>query len=642
MQARKSRTIKLINSQVNSSTIITLPFYLVFLVVISACSASLEKQNGENLDVQKKQKLDLIDSSKPEATEIANLHNHLLSVIVREESGTNKRQRYYVQSGFVLDNSEGYVATALGNLGNSKEFTVRFFNSGELLSASFIGQDKPSGLTILKINPKSLQNLKPLTHASAIVGKTAHILFRPESDRVVSREINKVDCSILDPFCNKLYQFIFINKLEDLHSYGAMVVDTNYRPIGILTKTIAKKEDRSDQLYSVLSYEDILYITRQFKQYSGELYSYGIGLLLQDITQEIVDVFEFKEAAGVMIADVMPQSPAMEAGLQKGDIILSVNSQKVITLSHLLRLLHQPYSSNKLRLEIHRVYDGRITVTLNRRKKTVTDKAYNEDVAEPPQCGLDACDIACLEKYIEKGLSVELKPSSSLPLLSYYVQSGEKQCVEYLLTHKANVNLGDRRGWTPLLHSVYSQNIELTNLLLSSGADINQKSKDGGEAIILAAEIGSKEFIELLIDKGADVNHVTLRGGTPLMFASIRGHTEVVQQLLKNRANPNIVDQGNISPLMHASSNGHVKIVDLLLKNGAKVNLKDFSGYSAIMAPADSSRPTKSHLQIIDALIKAGADINGRNNNGDTALSIAKKRGLTKIIIKLEENGAVE
>jgi ankyrin repeat protein len=39
-------------------------------------------------------------------------------------------------------------------------------------------------------------------------------------------------------------------------------------------------------------------------------------------------------------------------------------------------------------------------------------------------------------------------------------------------------------------------------------------------------------------------------------------------------------------------------------------------------------------------LAKAGVDINSKNNNGETALSLAKKRSLAKIIKKLKDVGA--
>ncbi|PKA23257.1 ankyrin repeat domain-containing protein [Leptospira levettii] len=115
-----------------------------------------------------------------------------------------------------------------------------------------------------------------------------------------------------------------------------------------------------------------------------------------------------------------------------------------------------------------------------------------------------------------------------------------------------------------------------------------------------------------------------------------------IKKLLKNGADPNITDYGNISPLMHAASNGHIKTVELLLQHKANPNIKDYKGYTAIMAPSDSELPSENHLIIIPMLVNAGANLNEMNNNGDTALSIAKKRNLKNIILKLEEFGAKE
>lgn len=55
------------------------------------------------------------------------------------------------------------------------------------------------------------------------------------------------------------------------------------------------------------------------------------GLTVQDLTPEIAQQLGLESAKGVLVSGVKPDSPAQEAGLQRGDLILEVNHKKVGT-----------------------------------------------------------------------------------------------------------------------------------------------------------------------------------------------------------------------------------------------------------------------------------------------------------------------
>lgn len=55
----------------------------------------------------------------------------------------------------------------------------------------------------------------------------------------------------------------------------------------------------------------------------------SFGLTVQNITPEIASALELEGAAGVVVAGVEPESPAAEAGIRKGDVILEVDRKPV-------------------------------------------------------------------------------------------------------------------------------------------------------------------------------------------------------------------------------------------------------------------------------------------------------------------------
>jgi serine protease Do len=54
-----------------------------------------------------------------------------------------------------------------------------------------------------------------------------------------------------------------------------------------------------------------------------------LGVVIQDVTQELADALGIKPGSGVLISSVGPDSPAAKAGIKQGDVITSFNNKEV-------------------------------------------------------------------------------------------------------------------------------------------------------------------------------------------------------------------------------------------------------------------------------------------------------------------------
>ena len=114
---------------------------------------------------------------------------------------------------------------------------------------------------------------------------------------------------------------------------------------------------------------------------------------------------------------------------------------------------------------------------------------------------------------------------------------GDLAAVEKAIDEGANVNYKDENGYTPLLISSNSGNIELVKMLISKGADINSKGSFGITALHKASGLGYIEVVEFLIKNGAIVNVKNNRtGSSPLSSAVSKNNIEIVKILLANGA----------------------------------------------------------------------------------------------------------
>jgi uncharacterized protein len=78
------------------------------------------------------------------------------------------------------------------------------------------------------------------------------------------------------------------------------------------------------------------------------------GLRVQNLTAQLAQLFGLQGVAGVLVADVEDGSPAANAGLRRGDIILKVNGQPVQKIGDLESHVGSRKISAPLRVEVYR------------------------------------------------------------------------------------------------------------------------------------------------------------------------------------------------------------------------------------------------------------------------------------------------
>jgi serine protease Do len=62
---------------------------------------------------------------------------------------------------------------------------------------------------------------------------------------------------------------------------------------------------------------------------TGQVDRGWLGVLIQDVTRELAESFGMDKPQGALVAKVLEDSPAAEAGIEAGDIILSFNGQDI-------------------------------------------------------------------------------------------------------------------------------------------------------------------------------------------------------------------------------------------------------------------------------------------------------------------------
>jgi S1-C subfamily serine protease len=107
-----------------------------------------------------------------------------------------------------------------------------------------------------------------------------------------------------------------------------------------------------------------------------------LGVYVQQITEEIKEAMDLKSEEGVLIRDVVENSPADKSGIEKGDVILSFGQEKVLDTEQFIRMVKKTSPGDKVELLVLR--DGK-------------EKTLNINMGEAPENKLRESELPGLE-----------------------------------------------------------------------------------------------------------------------------------------------------------------------------------------------------------------------------------------------------
>ena len=140
----------------------------------------------------------------------------------------------------------------------------------------------------------------------------------------------------------------------------------------------------------------------------------------------------------------------------------------------------------------------------------------------------------------------------------------------------------------------------------------------------------------------------TRQRGRELIQAIKKRDVAAVEKLLNSRVSPDTTDDYRIAAIVWAAANGDLSTIKALLAAGADVRDKTKSGSRALLYylyfGEHLVRNGQDYLDynLIETLLNAGTDITAANRHQDSAFSIAKRSGNTKLIRLIESVGARE
>ena len=195
---------------------------------------------------------------------------------------------------------------------------------------------------------------------------------------------------------------------------------------------------------------------------------------------------------------------------------------------------------------------------------------------------------------------------------------GHTEVVSLLLDYKADPNLSNKEGCTPLHVSCQYEHIDIANILIPI-SDVNKQCGSGQTPLAQACATGAIKCVKRLIEAGADTLKTDKQFLQPIHFAAKHGHPSIISVLLDHKASVDAATPYGETPLYSACKAGQIDVVQLLLDKEADAALAKHDGNTALhwaSMAEHNLQNEQNRADIIPLLVANKCNVNGRNDAG--------------------------
>jgi Do/DeqQ family serine protease len=234
-------------------------------------------------------------------------------------------------SGVIVD-PKGYILTNNHVIENAREITVRLSDSRKF-SATLVGRDPKTDLAVLKVDAPAPLPAAELADSDRLrVGQWAIAIGNPFGlDRTVTVGIVSATARTRVGVAT-FENFIQTDASINPGNSGGPLLNLDGKVIGINTAIVAAGQGIG---FSIPINEAKGVMAQLIAK--GRVVRGWLGVVIQDVTDELASSFGVREREGVLVADVMKGGPADAAGLRPGDVVVELNGMRIREVPDLQR-----------------------------------------------------------------------------------------------------------------------------------------------------------------------------------------------------------------------------------------------------------------------------------------------------------------
>jgi len=261
-------------------------------------------------------------------------------------------------SGVIVDPG-GFIVTNAHVVQSARRIQVALLRSDEkgqephqhLMPAKLIGLDSQVDIAVIKVESSNLPTLSFLDSDTLHQGQLVVALGSPRglqnsfTHGVVSATLRQL---------NAESPMVYIQTDAPINpgNSGGPLIDIEGHIVGINTMILSESGGNEGLGFAIPA--NLANDVYQKLRKDGHVHRGAIGVISETITPRLGMALGLDRDSGVIISDVSPQSAAEAAGLQTGDVVLSINGKNLRQSSDLALAVFEGTPGGQLKLEIQR------------------------------------------------------------------------------------------------------------------------------------------------------------------------------------------------------------------------------------------------------------------------------------------------
>lgn len=264
------------------------------------------------------------------------------------------RPREFKQSGLgsgVIVDKDGYILTNNHVIKDADEIKVKLSDQREF-KGKIVGTDPKTDLAVIKIDSNNLPAIKLGDSDELKVGETVLAIGNPfglshtVTMGIVSAK-GRANVGIAD-----YEDFIQTDAAINPGNSGGALVNIKGELVGINTAIFSTSGGYQGIGFAIPS--NMAKVVMESLIEKGKVVRGWLGVYIQPITSELAEQFKLKDTEGAIVSDVIEDSPGAKAGIERGDVIVEYNGNKVKDITMLRNMVANTVPNTEVSIKIIR------------------------------------------------------------------------------------------------------------------------------------------------------------------------------------------------------------------------------------------------------------------------------------------------
>lgn len=272
-----------------------------------------------------------------------------------EEQGVPERSEEGLGSGVIIS-PDGYILTNNHVVGEADSITVSLSTNNKEYEATLVGADPRTDVALIKISADDLRAITIGDSSKLRIGDVALAVGNPlglEQTATVGI-ISGLGRNELNITNGGYENFIQTDAAINRGNSGGALVDARGRLIGINTAIQSGFSGGNIGIGFAIPANMALNIVQRLLDDGGVVKRGFLGVFLRELDGNYAKALGRKDASGVLVTEVGADTPAADAGMKPGDLIVGYNGKKVDDMQTLRLDISNTTPGNAVEFELIR------------------------------------------------------------------------------------------------------------------------------------------------------------------------------------------------------------------------------------------------------------------------------------------------